>query len=138
MAILAFPLVISFLKPHTFGLSFLHVTNRNHQLFWPHHCFAIFAISTSSSSSTNIPQHLSSTDSDSNSNNNNEAIKSSVPTFQQAIQRLQVSTQLNSHFSLSFFFILFYFILFFISVIDDDIVTLNVFYRNIGVQLDVS
>ncbi|KAK7816123.1 glycine--trna ligase [Quercus suber] len=92
MAILAFPLVISFLKPHTSGFSLLRIANRNHHhhLFRPRRHFAVSAISTSS---TSIPQHSPSTDfdSDSNSNNNNsEAIKSPVPTFQQAIQRLQV------------------------------------------------
>ncbi|KAK4569205.1 hypothetical protein RGQ29_004560 [Quercus rubra] len=86
MAILAFPLVISFLKPHTSGFSLLRVANRNHHLFRPRRRYAVSAISTSSS--TSIPQHSPSTDSDS-SNNNNEAVKSSVPTFQQAIQRLQ-------------------------------------------------
>ncbi|XP_065624937.1 glycine--tRNA ligase, chloroplastic/mitochondrial 2-like [Quercus suber] len=95
MAILAFPLVISFLKPHTSGFSLLRIANRNHHhhLFRPRRHFAVSAISTSSSSSsTSIPQHSPSTDSDSDSNSNNnnsEAIKSPVPTFQQAIQRLQ-------------------------------------------------
>ncbi|XP_030938044.1 glycine--tRNA ligase, chloroplastic/mitochondrial 2 isoform X2 [Quercus lobata] len=84
MAILAFPLVISFLKPHTSGFSLLRVANRNHHLFCPRRRYAVSAISTSS---TSIPQHSPSTDSD--SSNNNEAVKSSVPTFQQAIQRLQ-------------------------------------------------
>uniref|UniRef100_A0A7N2LG31 glycine--tRNA ligase n=1 Tax=Quercus lobata TaxID=97700 RepID=A0A7N2LG31_QUELO len=94
MTILAFPLVISFLKPHASGLSLLRVANRNHHhpLFRPRRRFSVSAISTSSSSSTSIPQHSPSTDSDSDSNSNNnssEAIKSPVPTFQQAIQRLQ-------------------------------------------------
>ncbi|KAL4600082.1 hypothetical protein ACB092_11G172600 [Castanea dentata] len=96
MPILTFPLVISFLKPHASGLSLLRVANRNHHhhLFRPRRRFAVSAISTSSSSPS-IPQHSPSTDSDSDSNSNsnnnsNEAIKSSVPTFQQAIQRLQV------------------------------------------------
>ncbi|KAM3704324.1 hypothetical protein ACJW31_04G167700 [Castanea mollissima] len=87
MAILAFPLVISFLKPHTSGFSLLRVANRNHHLFRPRRRYAVSAISTSSS--TSIPQHSPSTDSNSSNNNNNEAVKSSVPTFQQAIQRLQ-------------------------------------------------
>uniref|UniRef100_A0A2N9GJV3 glycine--tRNA ligase n=1 Tax=Fagus sylvatica TaxID=28930 RepID=A0A2N9GJV3_FAGSY len=83
MAILAFPLVISFLKPHTFRFSLLRTANRNH-LFSRRHFTRTTTVSSISTST--IPQHSSSTDSN---NNNNEALKSSVPTFQQAIQRLQ-------------------------------------------------
>ncbi|GAV59119.1 tRNA-synt_2e domain-containing protein/tRNA_synt_2f domain-containing protein [Cephalotus follicularis] len=77
MAILALPLVISFLKPHQNRL-FLFNPNPS-RLFKPRLTrTAVSAITTSSS----IQRH-SSTDP------NNEPHKPSIPTFQQAIQRLQ-------------------------------------------------
>ncbi|KAG6628540.1 glycine--tRNA ligase, chloroplastic/mitochondrial 2 isoform X1 [Carya illinoinensis] len=85
MALLAFPLVISFLKPHTSGLSLLRAgkpipSRLCKRLFLRRHFtrIGVSAVSTSA-----IPQNSSSTDP------NNEPLRASVPTFQQAIQRLQ-------------------------------------------------
>ncbi|XP_062173999.1 glycine--tRNA ligase, chloroplastic/mitochondrial 2 isoform X2 [Alnus glutinosa] len=85
MAILAFPLVISFLKPHTSRLCLLRAgkphPSRLYTPLVPRRHFIRTADSAISTSST-IPQHSS-------TGPNNEPLRASVPTFQQAIQRLQ-------------------------------------------------
>lgn len=89
MAILAFPLVISFLKPYASNFTFFRVAKPNAVLFKvpPHPRLSRRYFSrTSASSSVNtssIQQHSSTNDKD-------EPKKASVLTFQQAIQRLQV------------------------------------------------
>ncbi|KAF2311070.1 hypothetical protein GH714_019361 [Hevea brasiliensis] len=81
MAILALPLVISFLKPQAARLSFLRLSARTKPscLGFNHRHFTRTSVSAISTSAA--PQH-SSTDP------NNKPLKTSVPTFQQAIQRL--------------------------------------------------
>ncbi|KAK9273495.1 hypothetical protein L1049_018305 [Liquidambar formosana] len=87
MAILAFPLVTSILKPHTSHFSFLLAGRRNPiRLCKPlsrrlHHRHFLTTLSAITSSA--VPQH-SSTDPTTETKK-----KASVPTFQQAIQRLQ-------------------------------------------------
>ncbi|KAE8038567.1 hypothetical protein FH972_011065 [Carpinus fangiana] len=85
MVVLTFPLVISFLKPHTSRLCLLRAGKLNSSHLFPPHAprrqFTRTAVSAISISSA-IPQQ-SSTDP------NNEPLRASVPTFQQAIQSLQ-------------------------------------------------
>ncbi|OAY49428.1 glycine--tRNA ligase, chloroplastic/mitochondrial 2 [Manihot esculenta] len=82
MTILALPLVISFLKPQAARLSLFRSSARPKPscLGFNHRHFTRTSVSAISTSAA--PQH-SSTDP------NNEPLKASVPTFQQAIQRLQ-------------------------------------------------
>ncbi|KAB1225138.1 Glycine--tRNA ligase 2, chloroplastic/mitochondrial [Morella rubra] len=84
MAILTFPLVISFLKPHTSRFSFLRAgkpipSRLDRPLVPRRHLTRTFvsAISTSA-----IQQHSS-------ADPNKEPLRASVPSFQQAVQRLQ-------------------------------------------------
>ncbi|KAM1370041.1 hypothetical protein ACFX15_039805 [Malus domestica] len=88
MAILALPLVISFLKPHASRLRLLRPGNPNNPtcLYNPlcHlHCRRFTKTTVSAVSTFAVPQH------DSSTNPNDEPRKASVLTFQQAIQRLQ-------------------------------------------------
>ncbi|XWS35598.1 hypothetical protein CRYUN_Cryun20dG0010900 [Craigia yunnanensis] len=85
MAILAFPLVISFLKPYASHLSFLRVAKPNAILLNapPSLSRRYFRQTTASAVNTSSIQQLSST------NASDEPKKASVLTFQQAIQRLQ-------------------------------------------------
>ncbi|TQD70178.1 hypothetical protein C1H46_044292 [Malus baccata] len=88
MAILALPLVISFLKPHASRLRLLRPGNPNNPtcLYNPlcHlHCRRFTKTTVSAVSTSAVPQH------DSSTNPNDEPRKASVLTFQQAIQRLQ-------------------------------------------------
>lgn len=82
MAILALPLVTSILKPHKTHFSFLLTTTKPLPIIF-HRRFlskssTVSALSTSSSSTSSV------------SHNTEHQKKPSVPTFQQAIQRLQV------------------------------------------------
>ncbi|CAN6704021.1 unnamed protein product [Malus baccata var. baccata] len=88
MAILALPLVISFLKPHASRLRLLRPGNPNNPtcLYNPlcHlHCRRFTKTTVSAVSTSAVPQH------DSSTNPIDEPRKASVLTFQQAIQRLQ-------------------------------------------------
>lgn len=76
MAILVLPLITSILKPHKTHFSFLPLPIILHRRFFSKSS-TVSALSTSSSSS-----HVS--------HNSENQKKASVPTFQQAIQRLQV------------------------------------------------
>ncbi|XP_050235987.1 glycine--tRNA ligase, chloroplastic/mitochondrial 2 isoform X1 [Mercurialis annua] len=80
MAILALPLLVSFLKPQTGRLSFFRFSGRSNPslLRFNRRRFTTTTATTTSS----IQQHSS-------TGPNNEQQKSSIPTFQQAIQRLQ-------------------------------------------------
>ncbi|GKU88509.1 hypothetical protein SLEP1_g2761 [Rubroshorea leprosula] len=81
MAILALPLVISVLKPHTHRLSLLRSGKSSPILLYklPRSRRYFSGAAASASSTSSIQQQHSSTD----------AQKISIPTFQQAIQRLQ-------------------------------------------------
>ncbi|XVF79751.1 hypothetical protein PTKIN_Ptkin15bG0014700 [Pterospermum kingtungense] len=87
MAILAFPLVISFLKPHSSHFSLFRLAKPNAILFKvpprPRLSRRYFSRTAASSLSTSSIQQHSSTNAD------EEPKKASVLTFQQAIQRLQ-------------------------------------------------
>ncbi|RXH93417.1 hypothetical protein DVH24_013993 [Malus domestica] len=88
MAILALPLVISFLKPHASRLRLFRPGNPNNPtcLYNPlchSHCRRFTKTTVSAVSTSAVPQH------DSSTNPNDEPRKASVLTFQQAIQRLQ-------------------------------------------------
>ena len=84
MAILALPLVISVLKPHTSHLSVLRTGRRVSNGFYRPLRRRQFATTTVSAISTRSISHNSSVEPKS------ETQKTSVLTFQQAIQRLQV------------------------------------------------
>ncbi|XVE76845.1 hypothetical protein DITRI_Ditri13aG0012800 [Diplodiscus trichospermus] len=85
MAILAFPLVISFLKPHAPHLSLLRVAKPSSVLLNSPQLLSrrYFSRTTASAVNTSSIQQHSST------NASDEPKKASVLTFQQAIQRLQ-------------------------------------------------
>ncbi|KAJ4727275.1 Glycine--tRNA ligase, chloroplastic/mitochondrial 2 [Melia azedarach] len=85
MAILALPLVISILKPRASHLSFLCSRIQSPSRFCkspPQSSRRIAGTSVRAISTSAIQEHAS-------TEQNNEAQKASVPTFQQAIQRLQ-------------------------------------------------
>lgn len=132
MAILALPLVISILKPRASHLSFLCSRIQSPSRFCkspPQSSRRIAGTSVRAISTSAIQEHAS-------TEQNNEAQKASVPTFQQAIQRLQVNLEFVPFFVCIWFFLflcLFYFYRIFPWFLW--IILVNV--RNIGRQLDV-
>ena len=111
MAILAFPLVISFLKPQASRLSF-HLYSAPTRFRKPLHTFRRFAGTSVSAITTSAAPQQSSKDS--------EPRKPSLLTFQQAIQRLQVWLHYIAHiytyiYKFSLFFYL-WFVFKFVSV----------------------
>lgn len=103
MAILALPLVISFLKPHTSRLFLLRPgkPNPTHLCNPLGYCRRFTKTSVSAISTSAAPHH------DSSTNPISVPQKASVLTFQQAIQRLQVSlfNQNSLHFTLHWYFL---------------------------------
>ncbi|XP_037495835.1 glycine--tRNA ligase, chloroplastic/mitochondrial 2-like isoform X2 [Jatropha curcas] len=84
MAILALPLVVSFLKPKTGSFCFLPLPGRSSPSCLGLNRRQFIRTTVSAISTSPVQQHSS-------AGPNNEPQKASVPTFQQAIQRLQCS-----------------------------------------------
>ncbi|XP_037495834.1 glycine--tRNA ligase, chloroplastic/mitochondrial 2-like isoform X1 [Jatropha curcas] len=82
MAILALPLVVSFLKPKTGSFCFLPLPGRSSPSCLGLNRRQFIRTTVSAISTSPVQQHSS-------AGPNNEPQKASVPTFQQAIQRLQ-------------------------------------------------
>lgn len=89
MAILTLPLVTSILKPHKHNLSLIFTKSTGNPFTLKHRLFFRRTIGPAVSTNSSVSQE-SSTDPFSSE----QPKKSSVPTFQQAIQRLQVYTVL--------------------------------------------
>lgn len=122
MAILALPLVISFLKPHSTHFYLLRPGKPNPSRLYKAPLSKRFFYRTSAVSTSTVPS----------TGSNSETQKASVLTFQQAIQRLQVIL-LNLIVCL---LIIDYCLLISFMFLDPCIFLKKIF-RNIGLRLDV-